>query len=194
MKANTWPVWARLIVSLGILLHGLSVVLSAFGARPPASRLEVELMAHFRPYYELINQGTTHRYYAPEPGPTPIVLARLRFSDGRPETTIRIPDRSRTPRLRYQRHLALANALMEDARAAKAQGQMSLWGRSFARHLCESTPGCSGVTLHTQYHLVPTPGQLLEALEKHGGRAPNLEDESFYTVPERVGEFTCRTN
>jgi hypothetical protein len=186
----TWRNGLKGLVSLWIAWHVLSVVVAALGARPPASRLERDAVGLFRPYYELINQGTSHRYYAPEPAPTPIVTARLSHDDGR-EETLRIPDRGLRPRLLYQRHLALANYLAEEARMARAENRPSLWAQSYGKHLCASRNGCTDVTLLVQYHLIPSPGELLEHYERTG-RALDVDAEEFYSVAERVGEVRCR--
>ena len=68
----------------------------------------------FAPYHQVVDQGYAYRYYAPEPGPTPVVTASIHYADGRPEETVRLPARGTLPRLRYQRQLALANHLMSD--------------------------------------------------------------------------------
>jgi hypothetical protein len=190
---RAWPVWARVLVSLALIFHLTSILVAAFGV-PPASHVQLHLREAFTPYFELIDQGTSHRYYSPEPPPTPIVTARLRFDDGRPEQVIRIPDRARAPRLHYQRHLALANHLTNDFQAAKnsPEGpQASVWAASYARHLCRMNPGCSGVTLTTQFHLIPGPEQIRQALIDSGGRPFDVDSEEFYTVPERMGDFAC---
>lgn len=185
---ETWPPRARRIVTGAIVLHGVGVVVAALAA-PPSSPLEQMIANQYLPYYQLTDQGHTHRYYI-DPPPTPIVLARLRFEDGRPERTIRIPDRSLRPRLRYQRHLALAYHMFIDvqrAREASDDGKVEgRWARSYARHLCRTNPGCSGVTLLMQLHLVPDLHELREA-----ERPLDVDAEEFYTTPERIGDYSC---
>jgi hypothetical protein len=167
-------------------------VLAGVLGAPPSSGLEQAVRDGFGLYYQLVDQGYAYRYYAPEPGPTPVVTARVRYADGRPEETVRLPRRGVLPRLRYQRQLALANHLTTDfteARQATGEGANSPWARSYARHLARSRPGCTSVTLFTQMHLIPDPQQVREAL---ASRAPvDLDAEEYYTAPERIGEFPC---
>src|SRR6266571_3806391 len=85
-----WPRWARRLASLALGLHVVGLLAAALAA-PPSSPLERAVADQFLHYYELIDQGHTHRYYI-DPPPTPVVTARLRFADGRPERTVRLPE------------------------------------------------------------------------------------------------------
>ena len=189
--ASAWPPWARRAVSLVLILH-LSAVLVGTLAAPPASMLEQALAELFAPYHQLLDQGQSYRYYAPEPGPTPIVTATIRYGDGRPDETVRIPKRGVLPRLRYQRQLALANHLAQEferARQITGDGANSHYARSYARHLSGARPGCVSVSLSLQSHLLPGLEAVRRSLEL--GRPIDLDAEEFYTVPERIGEFPC---
>src|SRR5262245_32584830 len=186
-RRGPWPLWARVVVSLILAIHIVAVVAGAM-AVPPSSPLERSVADQFMGYYQFLDQGHAHRYYAPEPGPTPIVTARLRFADGRPEQILRLPDRSHRPRLLYQRELALANHLYADFEAARndPHGRRdSPWAASYARHLCRTTSGCSGVSLYVQLHLIPP----LERLGAPPSTAPDADPEEFYTPPSRTGDF-----
>ncbi|WP_406697709.1 hypothetical protein V5E97_02500 [Singulisphaera sp. Ch08] len=188
-----WPGWARGLASLGLLIHGTAVLAGALAA-PPASVLEQELVRPFGGYLQRIDQGYTYRYYAPEPPPTPIATATIHYADGRPDETIRLPDRTVRPSLRYQRQLALANHLVVDfetARAMTGDGTRSTWARSYARHLAKSRPGATTITLFTQTHLIPDLEQVRQELAAPGRPRVNLDAEEFYTTPERIGEFPC---
>jgi hypothetical protein len=190
-RGRGWPVGARRAASAMILFH-LAAVLAGVLAAPPSSPLERRVAGWFAPYHQAIDQGYAYRYYAPEPGPTPVVSASIRFADGRPEETVRLPERGVRPRLRYQRQLALANHLMadfEEARRVTGEGGRSVYARSYARHLSRSRPGCASVTLSAQLHLIPDPLRVREALE--AGRPVDIDAEEFYTAPERIGEFPC---
>jgi hypothetical protein len=172
-------------------MHGVAIVAAAVAA-PPSSGLQRAVADRFTSYYQLIDQGYGYRYYVPEPPPTAVVTATLRFDDGRAERVVRLPDRAQGPRLRYQRHLALAHHLAQEFEAARnAPGgpRPSRWAADYARHLCRDNPGCAGVELHVQMHLNPTPGQLYEAAIR--GRPLDLEADDFYTVPVRIGAFAC---
>jgi hypothetical protein len=176
-------------VSGAILFHIAAVVAGALSA-PPSSLLERAIAERFSAYYDLIDQGYAYRYYAPEPPATPVVVAQLGYDDGRTGETVRLPDRALRPRLLYQRHLALANALAADFRAAREAGAPSRWGTSYARHLCH-TRGCRRVVLTLRYHQIPDPARVRETQSLFGANAVDLDADEFYTAPERIGEYTC---
>jgi hypothetical protein len=179
-------------VSALLGFHLLAMLAVAFSGAP-ASPLERSLVAPFEGYVELADLGHVHRYYAPAPPPTPVVTAELRFEDGRAET-VRLPDRGVRPRIRYQRQLALANHLFNEFRMASADPhgrRPSRWGASYARHLCDANPGCTGVTIRVQQHLVPDLVRLRAMTPGAGRRLPDVDDERFFTVPEVVGDYPC---
>jgi hypothetical protein len=188
-----WPKWARRLVTLALLFHAAAVVAGALGV-PPSSELERGIANLFTPYHDLVDQGYAYRYYA-EPPPTPVITATLRFGDGRPAETIRLPGRSVPgPRMRHQRQLALANALFadfEDAKRMAGDGSRSRLAAAYARHLCQAHPGCRSVTLHAQQHLIPDPDFVREALAAPGSRPFDLFDEQLFTTPEWIGDFAC---
>ena len=172
----------------------MAAVIAGALAAPPASPAERGLAGLFAPYHQATDQGYAYRYYAPEPGPTPIVSATVHYPDGRPDRTVRLPSRGVAPRLRYQRQLALANHLVVDfetARAETGDGGRSLWARSYARHLARTHPGCSSIALYTQVHLIPDPERVREALATPGVRRIDLDAEEFFTTPERIGDYPC---
>lgn len=191
---GTWPPWARGLATAVLLFHFLAVIGALVGGGQPASMLEMSWYSKFLPYYDIFDQGYPYRYYAPEPPPTPVVEATLRFGDGRPEEVVRIPDRSARPLLRYQRQLALAYHLDHDykqARAATGSGSRSRLAHSYARHLCLTHPGCTGVKLTVRDHRVPPLERAVEALDGHGHERFDADSEEFYDTPERIGDFPC---
>lgn len=190
--SGSWPPWARRLATAALLFHLAAILVAAFAAAP-ASPLERWLADGFSPYYGLIDQGYSYRYYTPEPPPTPVVTARLEFADGRPEQTLRLPDRGVRPRLLYQRQLALANALYADHDAGRRmpgpEGRRpSQWAPAYARHICQSR-GASKVTLLVQLHMVPSIRRMAESRDQ--GERIDFDAEEFYTAPERIGVFTC---
>ncbi len=193
VPGRPWPTWARGLASAALGFH-LTAMLAVALAGRPASPLQQGFAGLFAGYTVGLNQDVTHRYYAPAPGPTPVVAAEIRYEDGRPSQTVRLPDRSVWPRVRYQRQLALAYHLNDDfqrARNAPGEPQTSRWARSYARHLGAAYPGASVVRLTVQQHLVPD----LVALRELAGPMsplPDVDDERFYTVPELIGEFPCQ--
>jgi len=189
---HPWPVWGRLLVSGLLLVHIVAILAGALGA-PPASMLEREVAEVFTSYNHLIDQGYSYRYYAPEPGPTPVVTATVHYKDGRPEESVRIPERGVAPRLRYQRQLALANHLATDFSNAKkftGDGMRSHYARSYAQHLAQLHPGASSITLYVQVHVFPTVEEAAEILATR--KTPlDVDAEEFFSAPERIGEFPC---
>jgi len=171
---KSWPTWARVASSLVIGWHVASL-LAAELRQPPASPLERRLGDVFQRYYELTDQGVAHRFYS-DIGPTPILLAELKFGDGRPSRTLRVPDRSLRPRILYQRELALANYAPQ-------------WAESFAHHLARRNPGCVGVTVRIQQHINPSPEQWIEAANDPDSKVVNPDSEEFYSVPYLLGDF-----
>jgi hypothetical protein len=190
---RSWPAWARAAVSFCIVFH-LVAVISGGLAVPPSSLLERSIADLFTGYYGLADLGYAYRFYV-EPPPTPVVTATLRFADGRPDETIRLPDRNLPgPRMRHQRQLALANSLFVDVQRAKeltGDVSRSLLARAFARHLCKTSPGCRGVTIHLQQHLIPDMEQIREEIEAAGAASGDLFSESLFSAPERIGDFPC---
>jgi hypothetical protein len=192
LEVGRWPGWAKWAVSAAIAFQMTAVVAGALSV-PPSSPLERLIADRFAWYYALTDQGHAYRYYAPEPPPTPVVTARLSFAGGRTEVEVRLPDRSLRPRLRYQRHLALANHLYVDfdaARRSETGQRTSRWAESYARHLCR-TSGCARVSLFARFHLIPDLQQVRDALSRPAGVPADLDADEFYTAPERIGDFAC---
>lgn len=156
----------------------------------PASDVERSAARLFAPYAELTGLASVHRYYAPAPPPTPVLTATIDFGSGDTKS-VRVPDRSTRPRLRYQRQLALAYHLFSDyQRSAHGHGiesERSTIGASYARHLLSVHPDARAVTLRVQEHLTP---DLVSLRERESDRAAfNPDDARFFTVPEIVGEY-----
>lgn len=188
---GTWPRWARVTVTLAVLIHAWAIWIGAWSS-DPASPLQRSLSEPFHRYYGLIDQGYSYRYYAPAPPPTPIVLATVLYPDGR-RVDVRLPDRSTRPRMLYQRELALANSLFGEVRFFReSRGEPGLGplAQSYARHLGKAHPGAKSVTLSVQEHLIPDPARVDRQI-RETGRAPDLDAAEFYTVPERIGEYPC---
>lgn len=188
---KAWPHWAKVTVTLVVLAHAWALWTAAW-AMPPSSTLQRQLADGFRGYNDLIDQGYAYRYYAPEPPPTPVVTATIRYPDGHSEE-VRLPDRKTRPRMLFQRELALANALFLEVRFGH-EGQvdrgMGPLAQSYARHLGKAHPGARTVTLFVQEHLIPDPRRVDRQIWT-SSRTPDLDSPEFYTVPERIGEYPC---
>jgi hypothetical protein len=180
------------MVSAMLVFHLAGILVGAF-SQPPSSLLERSLAEWFGPYFQVIDQGYAYRYYAPEPGPTPVVTATVRYGDGRGEEMIRLPHKETFPWLLRQRQLALANHLSTDFEAAKFEagdGSRSRWARSYARHLAATHPGAREVALSLQLHLIPAVERVTELLAAPASKGVDLDAEEFYTTPERIGEYS----
>ncbi|MHB1560898.1 MAG: hypothetical protein ACYC61_25875 [Isosphaeraceae bacterium] len=188
-----WPRWVRVVVSLVVVYHLAAIVAGAVGV-PPSSELERAIADGFRSYFDVMDLGYSYRFYA-EPPPTPVVTATLRFGDGRPEEVVRLPGREVAgPRMRYQRQLALANALfnnVQEARHRVRDASQSRLARAYARHLCRTRPGCRLVTIHVQQHLLPDIREVRRALNEPGATRFDLFAESLFSTPEWVGDYPC---
>jgi hypothetical protein len=189
-REKTWPGWAKAFVSAAIVWQVASL-LAAELAAPPSSPLEQRFAEFFTPWHELTDQGLAHRFYS-DIGPTPILLAELRFGDGRSPKIIRIPNRSAHPRLVYQRQLALSNAVFDEFAQAIDDPDArihSRWAESIAHYLAAGEPGCQGVVIRLQMHRNPSPGQMIEAAQSPHAKPLDLDSEEFYDVPHLVGDY-----
>ena len=185
-----WPVGVRRLVSVVLIFHISAILVGALSA-PPSSLLERSLADMFAPYFQVIDQGYAYRYYV-DPPPTPVVTATVHFADGRPDEAVRLPRKDAFPWLLRQRQLALANHLWTDSQAAAVEGgdaSRSRWGRSYARHLAQTHPGCSSIVLTSQLHLIPEVEKVRDRLARPGSKRVDLDAEEFYTTPERIGEY-----
>jgi hypothetical protein len=178
----------RTAASLLILVH-LVAILSAALAAAPSAPLVRALASTFGPYHQLLDQGYSYRYYAPEPPPTPVVEARLKFADKRPPLTLRIPDRQAAPRLRYQRQLSIANTIHQEWRAGDDPQARPRWTPAFARHLGR-TYGARSVEFFVILHAIPPLGDVQRELDS-GASTVDLDADRFYETPQWVGEYPC---
>jgi hypothetical protein len=190
---RAWPAWARVAASFVLVFH-LVAVISGGLAVPPSSRLEQSIADCFTPYFGLADLGYAYRFYV-EPPPTPVITATLRFGENRPEVTVRLPGRDLPgPWMRHQRQLALANAVYMDVQEAKQRtglGSRSVLARAYARHLCLSHPGCEGVTIHLQHHLIPEMDWVREQIAAPGAGRFDLFSEPLFSAAERIGDYAC---
>ena len=188
-----WSPWACRSVGLLIALHLTALISGVLGVEP-SSLLERGLAGWFGPYHALVDLGYSYRFYT-EPPPTPVAEATLRFGDGRPDQTFRLPALAVPgPRMRHQRQLALAHALYVDAREAKDQTgsiDQGRLARSYARRLCLMNPGCVRVTWRVTQHLIPDRDQVREVLDSSSTARFDLFDDSLFSTPEWIGDFPC---
>jgi hypothetical protein len=183
---NYWPQPLKWMVSAGLGFHIVAMLAIALAGNP-SSELEHRIARPFVPYAVALGLDSTHRYYAPEPPPTPVLTAEIVFDNARASKRIRIPDRDLRPRLRYQRQLALAYHLYMENQQRMAGQEPGDWARSFARHLFFAYPEATAIVLRAQQHLIPNPEALAE--RRRLGQTIDPEAPESYTLPEVVGEF-----
>lgn len=69
-------------------------------------------MQSLRPYIEAIYLNHGYAFFAPDPGPSHLLVARLEFDDGRESLVLTYPDLDQHwPRLLYHRHFMLSEHL-----------------------------------------------------------------------------------
>jgi hypothetical protein len=188
---SPWPVGRKRVVTFLLIFHAVAIWAGIWGAAP-ASPLQESFRDMFGWYFNLVDQGYSYRYFAPDPPPTPIVKATVNYPDGRTEV-IRIPDRNIKPRMLYQRELALANHLYSDvneARRITRDPSQSVWAQSYAKHLGKTHTGAKSVTLAIELHRIPDPHQVAREIAETG-KSSDLDDSEQFDVPERIGEFPC---
>lgn len=194
-----WPAWACWVVSAFLLFHitamlsceiaGLVRVARVFGGQVSDPPLVTEIRSRFFWYVMLIQQETAHAFFAPEPDPaTTVVTARLRFSGGRADREVRLPDPATRPRILYLRQIAMAWHLLDEW-SEKSPVPRSFWAASYARHLCRTNPGCTDVSLYVQSHQMPVPASVTKALIE--GKEPFLDAPSMFSPKQFIGAFSC---
>ena len=80
---------------------------------------------------------------------------------------------------------------VQEAKQRTGDGSRSVLARAYARHLCLSHPGCQGVTIHLQQHLIPEMDQVREQTAAPGAGRFDLFSESLFSAPERIGDYPC---
>ena len=176
------------------LVFHLVALVSGGLAVPPSSVVERSVADLFTPYYGVADLGYAYRFYA-EPPPTPVVTATLSF--GEPARRRWFGCRGGTWRaracgisvsLRWRTHCSVTCSRPVQR---TGDGSRSVLARAFARHLCLTTPGCQGVTIHLQHHLIPGMEQVRRAIDAPGAGRFDLFNESLFSTPERIGDYPC---
>lgn len=194
-RGKTWPAWAKGIVSAVLLVH-MGAVLATEAGEMPSSEAERDLAALFAPYINFINQHNTHRYYSPQPGPTPTLLFRIHYKDpNKPDETIRVPDPATRPRIRFQRQLAIAENVAFEYEIVKnmLMGERTptnlLYPAYFARRFCRIRPGCASVEVILRMHNFPPPQVAYQAAAESG--ALDLDRDEFYGPSVELEVLRC---
>jgi hypothetical protein len=199
----------RLRIALSILLvgHLMAVFFPPFtfatSSGPGiASPFAEPIMRGIRPYVELLYLDHGYFFFAPNPGPSHLLRAKLEFSDGRPSRELTFPDRQQQrPRLLYHRHFMLAEQLHGDfvppqvlPEIASDPEQLARWQRarenyqrrreSFENHL-RVTHGASHAVITRLEHTLVGPGEFQE-------RRPALNAAESYRELLEVGMEVSR--
>jgi hypothetical protein len=170
-----WSLTVRRLVTVWLVWHFTALVFAA-GAAPPSADVVQRGWQWFRFYLQPLYLNHAYRFYSPEPGPTMLMRYTLTMPDGSTVDERTFPERSDYgPRLRYQRHLALANALFGEKEAAQRLAQ------SYAWHLLDAT-GAETIEISRVAH---RPMSMSDAL-----RGADPRDEVFYLPPDRLGRMT----
>jgi len=112
-----WSLRARLVTSVLLVLHLAAVFFPPFafetspvrGMGSPIAEAVVNLL---QPYIDAAYLNHGYAFFAPDPGPSHLLRARLEFADGREPQEITLPDLQRHwPRLLYHRHFMLSEHL-----------------------------------------------------------------------------------
>lgn len=112
-----WSPVVQWIVSGMLAFHILAVFMPPFafqtapvqGMGSPVADAALQVLA---PYVDLMYLNHGYAFFAPDPGPSHLVRAKLEFADGREATEITFPDLERHwPRLLYHRYFMLSEHL-----------------------------------------------------------------------------------
>jgi hypothetical protein len=178
-RRPAWPPRWRALVSVLLLLHVTAVFTAPFtfatsSGPGTASPFAVRAMNALRAYVDAAYLNHGYFFFAPNPGPSHLLRARLEYEDGRSADEVVFPDRRRQrPRLLYHRYLMLSESLNSryapPAPPPEIVGdpeQMAAWREarrqyeslreSYRRHL-RTAHGAGRVDLVRVEHREPTP-------------------------------------
>lgn len=194
----------RLALSALLLVHVLAVLVPPFtfatSSGPGlASPFATPIIAILQPYIDSLFLDHGYFFFAPNPGPSHLMRAKLEFADGRPDEELVFPDRRRhKPRLLYHRHFMLAEQLHSEfappnpppgiandpEQRARWEGLRQLYEmrkNSFEEHL-KATYGASRVTVHRIEHRLFGPSEFQQS------RRPLDEADTYRELPEQPDE------
>ena len=106
----------RVIISLLLIVHIVAIFTPPFmlQASGPigASPVGEMVMDTLQPYIDITFLNHGYAFFAPNPGPSHLLRARIEFDDGRPPIEETFPNLDRQwPRLLYHRHFMLSEQL-----------------------------------------------------------------------------------
>ena len=194
---SPWSPRARWVASVLLAVHLLAVFVAPWSYPPPSSLLAQTIAGWFAPYLQAAYLDHGYRFFAPNPGPSHLVVYELEMPD-RAVRRGRFPDLNQHwPRLLYHRHFMISEATFDmtepflgpppaelvDARqrqayqAAKRRAELLL--RSLASELLRRHDARS-VKLWLHTHLIPDPWEVQNGMR--------LDDPSLFEE-RMLGEF-----
>ena len=178
-----WSPTARRLVSVWLVWHLTALVFAAWAA-PPSAEIIVKGWRLFGFYLQPLYLNHAHRFYSPQPGPTMLMRYTMTMPDGSVLTKEAFPKRDDYgPRLQYQRHLALTNALSGEKPDAQRLAE------SYALHLYE-TYGAEVIEIVRVPRVSMTMDEALARDESTDKFAYFPTDEVFFLPPDPLGRLT----
>lgn len=152
-------------------------------------------MRLLRPYIDALYLNHGYAFFAPDPGPSHLLRARLEFADGRQSQTVWIPDLQRHwPRLMYHRYFMLSEHLNSaftpaDAPSDLPEGSPEMAEWKFVRRMYEARRaaieshlqqqhGAERVTLERIEHRLLDPYEFVELNRRIDA------EETYIVLPE----------
>ncbi len=108
---GNWPLPARLLASVLILLYLAVVILPPLAGPPPASELAGVMLQPFRPLVGSLALSHGYRFFAPNPGPGHSIRWIMTTADGSRKTGLTPDAKADWPRLLYHRRFMIPEKL-----------------------------------------------------------------------------------
>lgn len=108
----------RVVISLLLIVHLVAIFMPPFmlqaggsGGTSPIGKVVIDVL---QPYIDIAYLNHGYAFFAPNPGPSHLIRARIEFDDGREPIEETFPDLDKQwPRLLYHRHFMLSEQLTE---------------------------------------------------------------------------------
>lgn len=199
-EREVWGSTAQVVVSILVVLHLLAVFIPPFAfqaspVRGVGSPLADKAMDWARPYVDLMYLNHGYAFFAPNPGASHLLQAELRFADGRPPKTIKMPNlEQHWPRLLYHRYFMLSEHLNSafapnepPPEVAENAEQLQSW--RMVREMYERRTAAIESYLKQKYgadevKLVRIEHRLMDPFEKFELRKRPDDPEMFLQLPE----------
>lgn len=200
-QQNPIALWWRIGISLLLVVHITAIAIPPFSLQTsgPGGTSPVAdfLMGTFRPYIDVAFLNHGYAFFAPNPGPSHLLLARMTWEPPRVPLEETFPDlEEQWPRLLYHRHFMLSeqlNAQFEPPELPRElQEDPEIFGRwsarrqmyelkrqSFINHL-RSKHDTSDVELTRVQH------RMIDVFEVRDERKRLNSPDTFIDLPEEV--------